>query len=438
MNTFVPAGMGIEGGSLGDFLLKSPTPYHASRSIADALDRAGFIRLEETDEWKIKLGESYYVTRNDTSIVAFRNGQNSPLNSGLRLIGAHLDSPCLKLNPNPFFQGHGYERINVEVYGSALVRTWFDRDLSIAGRVFYRDVKGKVRSQLVDLAKPVAYIPSIAIHLERDANINQEIDSQQHLNPICTSIGAGGESNIYELILEQLDEVDLKLGTCAIQGFDLSLYDINAPETSGASEDFITSARIDNLLSCHAGLQAIINAETENFCVLVCNDHEEVGSVSDSGAQSPFLTSVLERTTGLDPRIIRRSILVSADGAHGIHPNYPDKHDEQHAPVLNEGPVVKFNSNQRYATTGEMVTYMKSLCEPIGIPLQFFVSRNNIPCGSTVGPITASELGIKTVDIGVAQLAMHSIREIAGVHDTINFQRLLTAFLASDSAGITD
>ena len=193
MKTFVPAGMGIEGGSLDNFLLKSPTPYHASQSIADALDRAGFVRLEETDEWNIKLGESYYVTRNDTSIVAFRNGQNSPLKSGLRLIGAHLDSPCLKLNPNPFFQGYGYERINVEVYGSALVRTWFDRDLSIAGRVFYRDVKGKIRSQLINLANPVAYIPSIAIHLERSANINQEIDSQQHLNPICTSIGAGGE-----------------------------------------------------------------------------------------------------------------------------------------------------------------------------------------------------------------------------------------------------
>ena len=240
------------------------------------------------------------------------------------------------------------------------------------------------------------------------------------------------------MILEQLEEVDLKLGTSAIQGFDLSLYDINPPEISGANEGFVTSARIDNLLSCHAGLQAIINAETDNFCVLVCNDHEEVGSVSDSGAQSPFLTSVLERTTGLDPRIIRRSVLVSADGAHGIHPNYPDKHDEQHAPVLNEGPVVKFNSNQRYATTGEMVTYLKSLCEPIGIPLQFFVSRNNIPCGSTIGPITASELGVKTVDIGVAQLAMHSIREIAGVHDAYNFQRLLTAFLSSDSTGITD
>ena len=214
----------------------------------------------------------------------------------------------------------------------------------------------------------------------------------------------------------------------------MCLYDVNRPIRFGqADNELIASARIDNLLSCYAGLSALLESNEQQFCGLICSDHEEVGSVSDTGAQSPFLKSVLRRVfPGIDSRMMRNSLLVSADGAHGIHPNYPDKHDSQHAPVINRGPVIKVNSNQRYATTAESLSFIRYLCLKNNLPYQIFVSRNNMPCGTTIGPIAASELGIQTVDVGVAQFAMHSIRETTGANDAYTFKKLLCAFYDSD------
>ena len=425
-----------------DFIGRSPSPYHASSNLCRLLEFSGFRRIRETEKWHLSQGDRCYVTRNETSVIAFRYGKNNIETNGMRLVGAHIDSPCLKLNPNSITDRCGYRLANVEVYGSPLLRTWFDRDLSLAGRIFYRRPNGVVESTLVDWQEPIAVIPSIAIHLQRDANTRQEINKQTHINPVLLDQQNLVDVDFRTMVMNQLHRQSIDVDKDAILGFDLRFYDVDPPRRIGFNDDemtgsgvntelynaFLSSARIDNLLSCYAGVRALIEADGENFSVLVCNDHEEVGSMSESGAQGNFLQQVLERIGGLDPRVIRRSMLISADGAHGLHPNYPEKHDEQHAPVLNKGPVIKVNSNQRYATSDETESVIRALCEDLGIPVQVFVSRNDLACGTTIGPIVASEIGIKTADAGIAQFAMHSIRELAGCGDTIDFARLLHAF----------
>ncbi len=415
------------------------------------LDEAGFRRLSETDEWQIKSGDKCYVSRNGTSVIAFRSGTRRVDLRGIRLIGTHIDSPCLKLTPKPVYGQHGYFGFNVEVYGSALLRTWFDRDLSLAGRVFHRKSSGKVISNLIDFKDPIAVIPSIAIHLERDANKRQKINSQIHINPVSllssrldSHARNSAESDRFEsVIYRQLAAQGIEIGDKKLLGFDLRFYDTNPPKYIGRENykrvgplrryeslpfGYLSSARIDNLLSCYAGVQALIETDQGNTCMLVCSDHEEVGSMSDTGAQGSFLDQVLKRAVRLDPALIRRSVMISADGAHALHPNYPEKHDKQHGPRLNNGPVIKVNANQRYATSDETESLIRNLCESHEIPLQEFVSRNDMPCGTTIGPLVAAQLGIRTVDVGVAQFAMHSARELAGVGDTIAFRKLLKAF----------
>ena len=411
------------------FINHSPSPYHAAMCIEEFLESKGFESLDESAEWNLEPDGKYYTTRNHTSLIAFRFGSVS---TGIRAIGAHLDSPCLRLSPNASFNRIGYEQFNVEVYGSALLRTWFDRDLSLAGRVFVQNSDGSVMSLLIDADAPLAVIPSVAIHLERKANEVQEINSQIHMNPIFSIDVESDNQSLETALVKANPELENDFESGKILSHDLRFYDMNEPRITGISGEFLSSARIDNLLSCFAGMYAIANASTDNFCMLVCNDHEEVGSISDSGAGGTFLSSVLERTVGLNPTVIRRSMLLSADGAHGIHPNYPEKHDAAHAPVLNQGVVIKVNANQRYATSDETNAYIRWLCDGLEIPSQTFVSRNDMACGSTIGPIVASELGIKTADVGVAQFAMHSIRELAGTKDALDFTRLLTAFLESE------
>ncbi len=435
-----------------EYIGDSPTPFHASANLCSLLDEHGFRRLSETEEWQFEEGDRCYVTRNDTSLIAFRFGQKSIIEHGMRLIGAHVDSPCLKLNPNSVIERLGYRIANVEVYGSALLRTWFDRDLSIAGRIFVRSADGSIHSALLDYVQPIAVIPSIAIHLQRDANTRQKIDSQVHINPVLLideGLERDSSSSLPRQLLSIADDSDF---TDEILGFDLRFYDVNPPGLIGAPVEsvdsteqcpeacpqYLASARIDNLLSCYAGAQALIHASEDNFCMLVASDHEEVGSVSQSGAQGRFLQQVLERIGGMEPRVIRRSALLSADGAHGLHPNYADKHDDQHRPVLNEGPVIKVNSNQRYATSDETEALIRGICADLNIPVQTFVSRNDMPCGTTIGPLVASEIGIRTVDVGVAQFAMHSIRELAGCADAVYFSELLKAFYDSNTVAFTD
>ncbi len=415
-----------------DFLNASPTPFHATASLAMRLEAAGYRHLDERAPWHTEAGGRYYVTRNDSSIIAFKLGKRPVVEGGIRLVGAHTDSPCLRVKPSPELQRQGYFQLGVEVYGGALLAPWFDRDLSLAGRVTYRR-DGKVESQLIDFYQPIAVIPNLAIHLNREANMGWAINAQNELPPILAQLASSETADFRALLAEQL-AMEHDFNPDAVLDYELSFYDTQSAAIVGLNQDFIASARLDNLLSCYAGLQALIDSSDEETCVLVCTDHEEVGSCSACGADGPFLEQVLRRVLpeGDDfVRSIQRSLLVSADNAHGVHPNYADKHDGNHGPKLNAGPVIKINSNQRYATNSETAGFFRHLCLENEVPVQSFVVRSDMACGSTIGPITASQLGVRTVDIGLPTFAMHSIRELAGSHDVDHLVKVLTAFYSS-------
>ncbi|AXO62780.1 M18 family aminopeptidase [Ectopseudomonas oleovorans] len=415
-----------------DFLNASPTPFHATTSLAMRLEAAGYRHLDERAPWQTEAGGRYYVTRNDSSIIAFKLGKRPAVDGGIRLVGAHTDSPCLRVKPNPELQRQGFFQLGVEVYGGALLAPWFDRDLSLAGRVTYRR-DGKVESQLIDFYQPIAVIPSLAIHLNREANQGWAINPQNELPPILAQLASSETADFRALLAEQL-AMEHDFNPDAVLDYELSFYDTQSAAIVGLNQDFIASARLDNLLSCYAGLLALIESDDEETCVLVCTDHEEVGSCSACGADGPFLEQVLRRVLpGGDAfvRAIQRSLLVSADNAHGVHPNYADKHDGNHGPKLNAGPVIKINSNQRYATNSETAGFFRHLCLENEVPVQSFVVRSDMGCGSTIGPITASQLGVRTVDIGLPTFAMHSIRELAGSHDLEHLVKVLTAFYSS-------
>jgi aspartyl aminopeptidase len=415
-----------------DFLKASPTPFHATATLAQRLEAAGFELLDERQPWNCAAGGRYYVTRNDSSLIAFTLGQRPPLDGGLRLVGAHTDSPCLRVKPQPELQRQGFLQLGVEVYGGALLAPWFDRDLSLAGRVTFRR-DGKVESQLIDFREPIAVIPNLAIHLNREANQGWPINAQNELPPILAQVASDEPYDFRALLAEQLNR-EHGLSPDVILDFELSFYDTQSAAVIGLDGQFIAGARLDNLLSCYAGLEALLAAGDEESCVLVCTDHEEVGSTSACGADGPFLEQVLQRAlpAGEDfVRIIQRSLLVSADNAHAVHPNYADRHDGNHGPKLNAGPVIKINSNQRYATTSETAGFFRHLCLANEVPVQSFVTRSDMGCGSTIGPITASRLGVPTVDIGLPTFAMHSIRELAGSQDLTHLVKVLTAFYSS-------
>lgn len=404
------------------FLSTSPTPFHATANMVDALEAEGFQALEEQEAWNLSPGR-YFVTRNQSSIIAFVLGSEEMTESGIRLIGAHTDSPCLKVKPVPELLSQGYNQLSVEVYGGVLLNPWFDRDLSIAGRVTVRDNKGRIVNTLVDIKKAVAVIPSLAIHLDREANQSRSINAQTDIPPILFQ---GEEKfSFTEYLKENHVEGELLAS-------ELFFYDTNPAAVIGAKDEFIASARLDNLLSCYTGFQSLIRSDGKMTSLLVCNDHEEVGSASAAGAEGTFLTDVLDRIvpggeTG--HRTFRRSLLVSTDNAHGIHPNYSSKHDSNHGPKLNAGPAIKYNANQRYATNSETAGYFKSLCQTEKVSCQEFVNRADMACGSTIGPITAKETGIRTLDVGVPTFAMHSIRELAGTKDAHALFNVLTAFV---------
>ncbi len=416
-----------------DFIHRSPTPFHATANLRAQLLDAGFEELREADAWNTHAGGRYFVTRNGSSIIAFALGEQPLAETGLRMVGAHTDSPCLRLKPQPETLRHGYTQLGVEVYGGALLNPWFDRDLSIAGRISYRDPNGQLHNLLVDFKRPVAIIPSLAIHLDRDANKSRSVNAQTDLPPILMQSDDDKPGDFRQLLKDTAREQQPGLDIDDVLEFELSLYDCQPPALVGARQQFIAGARLDNLLSCFVGLRALLDGEAGPARMLVCNDHEEVGSTSASGADGPFLKSVLQRLCPQPEtlaRCIDRSWLISADNAHGIHPNYADRHDAQHGPLLNRGPVIKTNASQRYATNSETAGLFRLLCEQAGIPVQSFVVRSDMACGSTIGPITAGNIGVRTLDVGVPTFAMHSIRELAGSRDTGHLHRALCAFLA--------
>ena len=399
--------------------------------MAAILTTHGFTRLDEVDSWaELSIGR-YFVTRNDSSIIAFNLPSTDLAESGFHMLGAHTDSPCLKVKPQPEKTSHSLWQLGVEVYGGVLLNPWFDRDLSMAGRVSYLDSNNQIKHTLVDFNKAVASIPSLAIHLDRNANKNRTVNPQQHLPPIVMQLADEQQADFRDILLEQIVKQHPKLDIDTVLDYEISLYDTQIAAVTGLNNDFISSARLDNLLSCYVGLQALIAGDETQASLLVCSDHEEVGSVSSSGASSSFLESVLLRICPdieQQQRMLQRSMMISADNAHAIHPNYADKHDAEHGPKLNYGPVIKTNANQRYATNSETSAYFRHLCQQLNVPVQDVVVRTDMGCGSTIGPITSSLLGIKTIDIGVPTYAMHSIRELAGSKDAFMLNQVITQF----------
>ncbi|DAB28832.1 MAG: M18 family aminopeptidase [Sulfurimonas sp. RIFOXYD12_FULL_33_39] len=408
-------------GLLG-FLDASPTPFHATQNMAGMFANAGFIKLHEEQKWKLEKGKKYYVTRNDSSIIAFTCTQDK----NYVMVGVHTDSPNLKLKPNPIIKEHGVVKFGVEPYGGVLLNPWFDRDLSLAGRVTYLDSNNMIKDALIDAKKPIAIIPSLAIHLERDANSSKSINAQTDISPILST---SDEFNFDEFLKEQLKISGIP-DVKELYANELSLYDTQNASFVGLNNDFIASARLDNLLCCYVGMLSICSIDDKPM-LFIASDHEEVGSESTSGAGGSFLENTLRR---LYPdyeeymQMIRSSLMISADNAHAIHPNFPSKHDSKHAPHINKGSVIKVNSNQRYASNSKTISRFMNVASSLSEPIQSFVTRSDMGCGSTIGPITASRLGIDTIDVGLPTFAMHSIRELCGSDDAHSLYKIILGF----------
>tara|TARA_R110002111_G_scaffold13929_2_gene38580 strand:- start:218 stop:1525 length:1308 start_codon:yes stop_codon:yes gene_type:complete len=417
--------------ALCDFLDASPTPFHAVMTMASKLESSGFKRLDERNSWRDLSPGRYFVTRNASSLIAFTLPKADVAETGFNMMGAHTDSPCLKVKPKPEKVEQGLFQLGVEVYGGALLNPWFDRDLSLAGRVSYLDSKQTIQHTLIDFKKAIASIPSLAIHLDREANTNKTVNAQEHLPPVLMHGSVDAAVDFRTLLQQQVSVQNPELDIQSVLDYEVCFYDTQGAAITGLHDDFISSARLDNLLSCFVGLEAIMNASSEQACVLSCSDHEEVGSQSSSGAHGPFLESVLLRLCQDNEhyhRAIQRSLMISVDNAHAIHPNFADKHDAEHGPQLNQGPVIKTNANQRYATNSETSAIFRQLCKQVDVPVQDFVVRSDMGCGSTIGPITSGTLGVRTLDVGLPSYAMHSIREMAGSQDAYQLCRVMTQF----------
>ncbi len=401
----------------------SPTSFHAAAEAARLLEAAGYVEVDERAAPERRVAGTRGFVRRAGSLVAFRVGATHPAAAGFGIVAAHTDSPNLRIKPRPHLREHGYVRLGVEVYGGVQQATWVDRDLGIAGRVVVRDGQGQ-RAALVNLRQPLCRIPTLAIHLNRGVNDDGlKLNAQKDLPAIL----AQSDDKTAEP-LRGLLAAALAVEPADLLAWDLSLYDLTPATVSGAGGEFLASARLDNLASCHAGLEALLasdGGEAAPTAVLALFDHEEIGSTSERGAQSAWLGHLLERlvldvpgdAAGGLPRALAQSWLVSADMAHAVHPAFGDKHDGEHMPKLNAGPVVKQNASHRYGTEAEGAAMFQRLCEAAGAPSQWFVNRADLACGSTVGPLVAAQLAVRTVDVGNPMLSMHSARETCGTRD---------------------
>jgi aspartyl aminopeptidase len=422
-----------------EFIRRSPTPYHAVESAVARLVTAGFAPLDPTASWASLPGGRYYVMQGDSALLAFVvPASRKP--RGFRIVGAHTDSPNLRLKPHAEYVKEGYVQLGVEVYGGALLNSWLDRDLSIAGRVILRGSNG-LETRLVRFDGPLCRVAQLAIHLDRDVNDKGLVlNKQEHLAPIFGMAGKDGSRPTLPSLLAP----HLETTPGAIVSSELMLYDVTPPAIGGLGGELLFSARLDNLAMSHAGVQSIVRAapsvdERELVPILALFDHEEIGSGSAYGAEAPLLPTVIERiidgTGGSRDdyhRAVARSLCVSADMAHAVHPNYADRSEARHKVFLDGGPVVKINSQQRYATCARTAALFEEICRREEIPVQQYVHRTDLPCGSTIGPITATRLGIRTVDVGNAMLSMHSIREMTGTKDQERMVRALAGFFGAE------
>lgn len=418
------------------FIDASPSPWHAVDSAKQQLERHGFIELKETSVWQLKTGGAYFVIRGGASIIAFIVGSTPLAESGFRMVGAHTDSPGLRLKPNAAYGSDGLVRIGVEVYGGPILATFTDRDLSIAGRVVTKTKHG-TETHLVKFDQPVMRLPNLAIHMNREVNEKGlKLNKQTELPLIFGELedGIAADRQFLEALASELN-----VAVDSILTFELNVFDTQKGTLWGANQEFIADSQLDNLASCHAALTALTsikNPAATSVCALF--DHEEVGSESATGASGSFLADTIKRiqfAQQLDEeaqlRALANSFFISADMAHAYHPNHASAYEPCHHVQVNKGPVIKTNANQRYSTNAESAARFIQLCEQAKVPYQQYSHRTDLGCGSTIGPIIASGLGVSSVDVGSPMWAMHSIRESAGVLDHSYMTDVLIAFYKS-------
>ena len=404
--------------ALLDYIDASPSPWHAVQTAMQQLQERGYQPLVEADAWQLVPGGKYFVTRSDASLIAFIIGQKPTVESGFRIVGAHTDSPGLRLKPKAPYAGDGLLRLGVEVYGGPILATFSDRDLGLAGRVHVRSDTG-LATHLLRFDQPVVRLPNLAIHMNREVNEGGlKFNKQTELPLIFGAVQDPTQANSH--FLSWIADA-LQIAAEDILTYEFNVFDTQKGAFWGADNAFIANSQLDNLASCHAGLTALQQIEApEATCVCALFDHEEVGSVSITGAAGSFPSDVLERIEADSEarrRAYARSFFISADMAHAYHPNFPSAYEPQHKVMVNAGPVIKLNANQRYSTTAETAARFIALCQAADVPFQQYVHRTDLGCGSTIGPILAAKLGMDCVDVGAPMWAMHSIRESAGALD---------------------
>lgn len=424
--------------NLLDFIDASPSPWHAVASVETQLAAFRFVKLAEADKWVLQPGGRYYVIRDHSSIILFVQGQKPLVETGFKIVGAHTDSPGLRVKPNAASSTDGLLRLGVEVYGGPILATFADRDLSLAGRISYKDEQGGIASVLVKIDKPLLRLPNLAIHMNRAVNEEGLKLQKQNELPLILSALAGEQipQSYFSTLLQQ----KAGIGTGRILSWDLAVYDTQKGAFWGAENEFYADSQLDNLASCHAALQALLDeAVLQADSTLVCAffDHEEIGSESRKGADGSFLSDVLQRIALASEtdkedfaRARAKSFMISADMAHAYQPNFPMAYDPDHKVFVNKGPVIKVNANHQYSSESLSEAMFAGWCEQAGVPYQKYSHRCDMPCGSTIGPITSANLGIQAVDVGNPMWAMHSIRESAGVFDHDCMIRVMKRFFS--------
>ncbi|KAI8908507.1 peptidase M18 [Gorgonomyces haynaldii] len=447
------------------FVDASPSPFHAVKTSIEHLTAAGFTEIFERDSWSnLVPGGKYFFTRNRSAIIAFCVGGKYQQGNGFSIVGAHTDSPCLKVKPRSKREKLGYMQVGVELYGGGLWHTWFDRDLALAGRVLVENKDGNFDHKLVHIKRTILRIPTLAIHLDRNVNNGFSFNNENQLTPVLAQVSKelnktdGSENTLHHPEMLQLLATELNVTVDKIRDFELCLYDTQPAALGGLNQEFIHAARLDNLMMSFCALNGLLQsldtlADDSQIRVVGLFDNEEVGSNTAHGADSNLLEVTLRRLSllgaqgevsdlwSLDQtwvvintkespfeRAITKSLLVSADMAHSVHPNYVEKHEDQHRPVMNAGVVIKQNANQRYATTSISTLLLRQFAKKANVALQEFVVRNDSPCGSTIGPMLSAKLGLRTIDVGNPQWSMHSIRETCGTKDVDSAVKLFTAF----------
>ena len=410
--------------NLMDFIDSSHSSFHATKNVEEILIKEGFKKINLQDKWELEKEGKYFVTKNNSAIIGFVVGKGEIEEDGFKIVGAHTDAPTFRIKPNPEMTVEGkYLRLNTEVYGGPILNTWLDRPLSMAGRVSIKTENPlKPKELLLDIEKPIMIIPNLAIHMNRKVNEGVKLNTQTETLPLLSNITDKFEKNNFLL---GLIAENLSVKVEDILDFELFLYGVEKGSLVGLNEEFISIGRLDDLAMVHAGLYGLVDSNVGNATnVLVCFDNEEVGSTTKQGAASPMLRTVLERIAlamGKDRedyyRALSNSFLISADQAHALHPNYPEKQDPTSRPVVNGGPAIKIAASQSYTTDSSSSAVYQGICKSIKVPVQKFVNRSDERGGSTIGPISSTQLDIPSVDIGNPILSMHSIRELGGVLD---------------------